>query len=212
MKRPKPSASLSDQAYIQLKWMILNQEIPQGTLLNELALVDSTGFGRAPIHHALHRLAYDDLVEILPRKGAQVRIWGDRDLDELVEARLPVEVAVIELACRRASDQSIDELQSGLAATPELIETMDREGLLRLDLWFHAALAQTTGNAILCDTAQRLHQRSAQLWSSGVSDRARYQLVYQQHSDIVEALAERDAKRARQAITTHISIFTEKTK
>jgi GntR family transcriptional regulator, rspAB operon transcriptional repressor len=202
---------LTEQAYIQLKWQILNQEIPAGTLLNEHALVEATGFGRAPIHHALHRLAYDDLVVIHPRKGAQVRLWGDDDIASLVEARLPVERAIVRLACLRITDEAIEEMREQIETTPRLIEEMDREGLLRLDLWFHAAIARATGNSILVDTAQRLHQRSTQFWSPTMSGRDRYFTVYRQHADIVSAIAERDVEQADRAISTHISNFSEKT-
>ena len=202
------SQSLADQAYVHLKWKILNQDIPAGTLLNEQALVEATGFGRAAIHHALHRLAYDDLVVIRPRKGVQVRLWNDFDIAALIEARLPVERATVRLACARITDPAIEEMREQIETTPKLIEEMDREGLLRLDLWFHAAIAKATANPILADTALRLHQRSTQFWAPSMSGRDRYYIVYRQHAAIVEAIARRDPELADQAISTHINHFS----
>ncbi|MBJ6134375.1 GntR family transcriptional regulator [Ochrobactrum sp. Q0168] len=210
MAKASKNQSLGEQAYVHLKWLILNQEIPAGTLLNEQALVETTGFGRAPIHHALHRLAYDDLVVIHPRKGAQVRLWDGSDIAALVEARLPVERAIVQLACQRITTPAIVEMHEAIETTPRLIEEMDREGLLKLDLWFHAAIARATGNSILVDTAERLHQRSTQFWSPKMSGRDRYLAVYRQHAEIVSAIAARDADRADMAITAHINNFSEK--
>lgn len=204
------SQSLGQQAYVLLKWKILNQEIPPGTLLNEQTLVEATGFGRAPIHHALHRLAYDDLVVIRPRKGAQVRLWDDADIASLIEARLPVEQAAVRLACLRITDAAIDEMRTQIETTPALIEVMDREGLLRIDLWFHAAIANATANPILAETAQRLHQRSTQFWAPSMSGRERYHTVYLQHAKIVEAIARRDPELADRVISTHINHFSAK--
>jgi len=211
MAKPPKSQPLGEQAYVHLKWQILNQEIPAGTLLNEQALVDATGFGRAPIHHALHRLAYDDLVVIRPRKGAQVRLWSEKDIASMVEARLPVEQAIVRLACARISDASVEEMREQIETTPRLIEEMDREGLLRLDLWFHAAIAQAIANPILAETAMRLHQRSTHFWAPSMSGRDQYYAVYRQHSEIVEAIGARDVDRADRAITLHINNFAEKT-
>ncbi|WP_198419882.1 GntR family transcriptional regulator [Pseudaminobacter salicylatoxidans] len=211
MGKPPKSQPLTEQAYTHLKWLILNQEIPAGTLLNEQALVEATGFGRASVHHALHRLAYDDLVVIRPRKGAQVRLWSDKDIHALVEARLPVEQTIVRLACARISDAAVEEIRKELETTPRLIEEMDREGLLRLDLWFHAAIAQATANPILADTALRLHQRSTQFWAPSLSGRDRYYKVYEQHSEILDAIGERDTERADRAISLHINNFAEKT-
>lgn len=201
--------SLSEQAYIRLKWLILSQEIPGGTLLNAQSLVETTGFSRAPIHQALHRLAYDNLVDILPRKGVQVRLWTRKDIVDLVEARLPVERTIIQLACQRITDSAVEEMRHEIETTPRLIDQEDREGLLRLDLWFHAAIAKATANPILADTALYLHQRSTHFWAPSMSDRERYFSVYHQHSEIVEALARRDAALADQAISAHIANFSE---
>jgi len=209
MDASRKNQPLADQAYVHLKWKILNQEVPAGTLLNEQALVDATGFGRAPIHHALHRLAYDDLVIIRPRKGVQVRLWADKDIASLIEARLPVERAAVRLACDRITDAAVEEMREQVETTPRLIEEMDREGLLRLDLWFHAAIAKATANPILADTAQRLHQRSTQFWAPSMSGRERYFTVYRQHADIVAAIAMRDPDLADRAISTHINHFSE---
>jgi GntR family transcriptional regulator, rspAB operon transcriptional repressor len=209
MGKPPKSQSLNEQAYVHLKWQILNQEIPAGALLNEQALVAATGFGRASVHHALHRLAYDDLVVIHPRKGAQVRLWNDKDIGTVVEARLPIEQTIVRLACARISDEAVDELRAQLETTPRLIEERDREGLLRLDLWFHAAIAAATANRILAETAQRLHQRSTQFWAPSMSGRERYYAVYRQHSEILDAIAARDVERADRAISLHINNFLE---
>ena len=197
--------SLADQAYVRLKWLILSQELPAGTLLNENALVESTGFGRAAIHHSLHRLAYDDLVVIRPRKGVQVRLWSERDAIQLVEARQPVERTIVRLACERVTNSDVEQMHERIQETPGLIESLDREGLLRLDLWFHAAIAAATRNEILADTALRLHQRSTHFWALTFSGRDRYHSVYLQHLEIVRALGRRDAEAADAAILNHIS-------
>ena len=73
---PSAAVSLTEEAYRLLKWKILSMELAPGTFINEQGLVEATGFGRAPIHQALHQLQYDGLVEIRPRKGAQVKVWS----------------------------------------------------------------------------------------------------------------------------------------
>ena len=77
---PVAAVSLTEEAYRLLKWKILSMELAPGTSINEQGLVEATGFGRAPIHQALHQLQYDGLIEIRPRKGAQVKVWSPRDL------------------------------------------------------------------------------------------------------------------------------------
>jgi DNA-binding GntR family transcriptional regulator len=202
---PTAARSLTDEIYRILKWQILSTELVPGTLLNEQSLVESTGFGRGPIHQALHRLQYDGLVEIRPRKGAQVRTWSPRDLGHLMEARLPLECAVARLAALRARQDELRQLRQKLDAGPALLAAQDREGLMRLDQEFHEALARFAQSPILAELVENLHHRSAPLWYLPISGRQVYEDVLQQHEQIMSAIERGDAEAAAQAMTDHLS-------
>jgi DNA-binding GntR family transcriptional regulator len=197
--------SLTDEAYRLLKWKILSMELVPGTFLNEQALVESTAFGRAPIHQALHRLQYDGLVEIRPRKGVQVKVWSPTDIAHLMEARMPLETAIARLAAERAADADIADLREQLAAGPTMIQKQDREGLMRLDQDFHHALAVFAHSPVLAEVAQTLHHRSMLLWYLPISGPLEYELVLQQHGAILDAVAAHDPDRAAAAIAEHLA-------
>jgi DNA-binding GntR family transcriptional regulator len=197
--------SLTDEAYRLLKWKILSMEILPGTFLNEQALVESTAFGRAPIHQALHRLQYDGLVEIRPRKGVQVKVWSPADIAHLMEARIPLETAIARLAAMRAADADIADLRDKLATGPALIENLDREGLMRLDQDFHHALAVFAHSPVLAEVAETLHHRSMLLWYLPISGRPEYELVLRQHSAILEAIAAHNSDQAAAAMADHLA-------
>ncbi len=197
--------SLTDEAYRLLKWKILSMELVPGTFLNEQALVETTAFGRAPIHQALHRLQYDGLVEIRPRKGVQVKVWSPADIAHLMEARLPLEIAIARLAAERAAEPDIAQLREQLATGPALIKSQDREGLMRLDQDFHHALAVFARSPVLAEVAETLHHRSMLLWYLPISGLPEYELVLRQHSAILDAVAAHDPNRAAAAITDHLT-------
>lgn len=203
--------SLTDEAYRLLKWKILSMELVPGTLLNEQALVESTAFGRAPIHQALHRLQYDGLVEIRPRKGVQVKIWSATDITHLMEARLPLEIAIARLAAERADEAGIADLREQLQAGPAMIESSDREGLMRLDQDFHHALAVFAHSPVLAEVAETLHHRSMLLWYLPISGPLEYERVLQQHSAILDAVAAHQPDQAAAAITEHLSVLANST-
>lgn len=200
-------ASLTEQAYEALKWQILSLEIEPGSYLNELDLCVRLGFGRAPVHHALQRLMHDQLIEILPRKGAIVRSWSPRDVNELVEARTPIEVTVVKLAADRAEAAAAKRLKRRLADGPALIAARDREGLIRLDHEFHLGLAELSGNRVLIDIVGRLHQQSTILWFLQISNDATYRLVQKQHEKILGAVMARDGAGAQKAMREHLESF-----
>lgn len=199
--------SLTDKAYEILKWRILSMEIPPGSYLNELELCERLGFGRAPIHHALQRLKHDQLVDIRPRKGVIVRSWSPRDVNDLVEARVPLESTIVRLAAERVTKEKGAALKRLLADGPRLIARRDREGLIKLDRNFHLGLAEVTGNRVLLDIIERLHQQSSILWFLQISNETTYEAVQEQHERILDRVLARDADGAAAALVQHLGSF-----
>jgi len=64
--------SLTDRAYRALEEEIVTLRLPPGTVVSEAMLSKRLGIGRTPIREALHRLARERLVQILPRRGIVV--------------------------------------------------------------------------------------------------------------------------------------------
>jgi DNA-binding GntR family transcriptional regulator len=198
---------LTDEAYQALKWRILTMEYAPGSFLNEQELQEVLGFGRTPVHLALHRLRYDGLVDIIPRRGVVVRSWSPREINTLLEARLPVEVSMVRLAAERATQGQVRGLKSRMREGRALVAAGDREGLMRLDRDFHRGLAEAAQNPLLAEVQQLLHQRSMLLWFVAVSDRREYALVQEQHEHILEEVAAHDPDGAAAAMERHLSSF-----
>ena len=64
--------SLEERVYILLEDAILTGEYKRGDALTEMALSKKLGVSRTPIRSALHRLAEDGLIELIPNRGAVV--------------------------------------------------------------------------------------------------------------------------------------------
>jgi DNA-binding GntR family transcriptional regulator len=198
---------MAEEAYRTLKWKILSTELAPGAFLNEQELAAATGFGRTPVHQALHRLQLDGLVEIRPRKGVLVQAWSPERIRQLVEARKPLEAAIARHAAERATQPELDALRKLLAPGRKLIAKGDRDGLLRLDHDFHAGLAAASRNPVLVELSASLHQRSALLWFVPLAGRNEYQVVQVQHEAILAALQARDGAAAAAAMDAHLDGF-----
>lgn len=90
--------SQSEVAYRILKEKIVNLELPPASLLNEAELMAELDLGRTPIREALQRLALENLVVILPRRGTIVADLNLSDLQKIFEVRLELEVYAARLA------------------------------------------------------------------------------------------------------------------
>lgn len=204
-------SSLTDEVYNALKWRILTHDLRPGGLFTEDDLSRLSGYGRSPVHQAVHRLQYDGLVEILPRKGIVVRAFTARDVNQLIEVRLPIEMEMARLAALRATAAQLSALRARLAQGRTYLKHNDREGLMALDRTFHHGIAECTGNQVLMDVLENLHQRSMILWFLSVSaDRRAYDIVQEEHEEVLARLAAHDPTGAAEAMRRHLEPFLQR--
>lgn len=202
------NASLAEDVYQILKWKILTRKIQPGTLLTEEELCAVVGYGRTPVHQALHRLKHDGLVEILPRKGIVVRTLSLEGIGDLIEARLPLEMEVARLAALRAKPKQVRDLRALLARGADLLKRGDLEGLMTLDRQFHHGLAACAANPVLGELLEILHQRSLILWHVSVPVRGpEYEAVHGEHQAVLDRIAAADADGAALEMRHHLERF-----
>src|SRR6187431_2190456 len=84
-------ASQAVKAQLRLREMILAGELPSGTRIAELAIVEKLGVSRTPIRAALMRLEQEGLLQALPNGGYAVRTFSEGDVADAIELRGTVE-------------------------------------------------------------------------------------------------------------------------
>ena len=95
------SISLSEQAYQQIRRMIIRLDLAPGEVVREDALQRQLGIGRTPIREALQRLAREQFVTVVPRRGMLVSRLDVAELSMLYETRAIMEPYAARLACVR---------------------------------------------------------------------------------------------------------------
>ena len=104
------SPSLEEMVYSRLEEEILTGELGAGTSLAEIALSKRLGVSRTPVRDALHRLAEEGLVEIVPNKGATVLGINVEDTVAIYKIRERLEGLASALAATRITEKEIDSL------------------------------------------------------------------------------------------------------
>lgn len=200
--------SLTDQAYDLIKRKIITTAYAPGASLNEQQICEDINIGRSPVHHAVHRLARDGFFEIVPRKRVIVKPVSLDEAAQLIEVRLINEPYAAELAAVRAMRSDIDFATKILEESARQIETsMDIETLMELDRKFHNWITSVAQNKILGDIIIQIHDRSARFWFLSLSDKAHASAVYEEHMEILQAIASKDPVRAANSIRAHIESF-----
>jgi DNA-binding GntR family transcriptional regulator len=200
--------SLADHAFEKLVNAIVRGEIGPGERISEAQVARQLGISRGPLREALGRLEGRKLVERKPRIGVSVVGLSKDDLDELFTVREALEGMACRLAATRLGDDEIDRLRRLLARHQET------EGLRRgtgyyqgsADEDFHFRIVRGSGSgrliASLCD--ELYYQVRIYRYRSSMTP-GRAAAAFEEHQQIVEALAARDPDRAEAAMRRHVA-------
>lgn len=206
----------------QLKAKIASGEFPPGTKLSSVVeLAAGFGVGRSTIREALSALKAIGLVEIrqgggtyvsaeLPAEASPERsslFASAQSIRELLEVRKVLETGCASLAARNRTEDDLRSIGEELSHMETYLH--DEAKGEEADVRFHLKLAAATHNSLLIpmmeSLSERLHdsmRESRKLWFYG--ERAEARRLLREHSDIYEAVAQRDEQGAFEAMQTHL--------
>lgn len=184
---------------------LLDGSLKPGDALVENDLARLLGISRSPIREALHELTRAGIVDKPPGRGARVRRWTRRDLEELFSIRALLEGYAARLACEHASDADVAALLAIVEAMDTQSPTAPANTLVDLDLSFHRRLWASTGNALLNKTLEDL-AGLVRLFLTLERRSGRSAKLGERHRPIVEAIAARDAQRAELVLHDHVTV------
>lgn len=206
-RRRGDDGSRSQKAYRQIREKIVTLQLPPASIIDETQLMAELGLGHTPIREALQRLALENLVVILPRRGTLVADLNMSDLQKAFEVRLELEVLAVRLAAERVTPEEIQAMEALLADSDAVIRSGDHEQLIRLDHQAHRLLAQAAHNEFLEEALERLYDHVLRLWHVSLHKVGRLREAIEEHRDIVAAVKAGDGERAAQVVRAHIAGF-----
>jgi len=207
-------ASLTDQAYTLLEEMIVRLQLPPGSAVSEAMLSAQLGIGRTPIREALHRLARDRLVQILPRRGVIVSSIDVVSQLRLLEVRREID----RLSARAAARRSQADERTQFAQMAEQFRAAGRKGddvtFLRVDREFNELCLKAARNEFAEMAMMPLHSLSRRFWYVHYRQAADLAETAELHAAIAQAIALGDegaAARAADALLDSVEAFTRST-
>jgi DNA-binding GntR family transcriptional regulator len=184
--------------------MIIRLELAPGDVVREEALQRQLGIGRTPIREALQRLARDQFVTVLPRRGMLVSSIDVSELSLLFETRAVMEPYAARLACMRGTDTDWDEMKRVIDAS---ITADGDEAQLEVDRRCHEIIWNAAGNRFLSDTLDVLYAQSDRVWHMYLADVADTRHAVDEHAGILDLLRAGDADVVAAALEAHVKSF-----
>lgn len=194
----------ADEIVENISNAILEHRLVPGTKLGEDRLATIYGTNRPRIREVLARLSHEQVVELVPQRGAFVAKPTVEQARDVFEARRTIEPAVLERLIRHVDDERLKRLQEHLDSEEQARAANDKHRVVRLSGEFHTLLAELAGNSLLAATMKELSTLTCltiSLYDAPTVTSCRVD----EHRAIVESIRNADLPLARRLMLGHLS-------
>ncbi|MGL4799107.1 MAG: GntR family transcriptional regulator [Cellulosilyticaceae bacterium] len=199
---------LRDIVFQTLRKAILTGELEPGERLMETQLGEKLGVSRTPIREAIRKLELEGLVVMVPRKGAQVAQFTEKDIKDVLEVRAALEALAAKLACKRMDDRSFLRLQLIITEYDYASRENDIDTMIQKDIEFHEAIFNATGNDKLSQFFNNMREQ-VDRYRIAYIKKTDHNNVIEEHLEILAALKNRDEALSSELATKHIETQCE---
>ena len=198
---------LSEIAYERIKDAIRDGDFEPGQHLSETKLSRLLGISRTPVREAIHQLAQEGLLQIIPGRAVIVASLSIQEVMNAVHIRTILEPEIVRLAATSISPDDLEKLWKVLYLMEESLAEEDRSAWAKADNSFHEILSEACPNRLLGDMAIQVRNRVSYLASDNQTSQKRMLACTREHRQVVEAIAAGDPQAAEQAMSDHIGLL-----
>jgi DNA-binding GntR family transcriptional regulator len=201
---------MSVEIYKTLSKRINTWKYPPGHRFTEEEISAEFKVSRSPVREAFNMLVEATLLEKREHKGYTVRRVDTREIMELYDTRIVLELAVIQIVCRSGMDEQARlalgaRWQRLLDNLPEMAE----ESVLE-DERFHETLAEASQNRVMQRILKDIDKKIHFVRLADITDSDRLKTTCIDHLAILEAIKHRDCEKAGEILKRNIEWGKEK--
>lgn len=188
----------------ELKIDILSGKMRSGQRIIEQNLCDRYGVSRTPIREILRRVESEGLIETIPNRGAFVKGFSSRDIDDFYMLKSSLEVQCVRWAIDRITDEELDMLEQIFEFMEFYTMSDDLEKMLRINRGFDTVIYRAAHNR---DVEKTLHRYNFYIQHAATNARypANYlPVVLEEHRAIFHAFKNRNAEAGAEAAEIHM--------
>ncbi|WP_083253682.1 GntR family transcriptional regulator [Pandoraea sp. ISTKB] len=204
-KTPKSTVpeSTSEEIYERIYLALLEHRLTPGTKLAEERMAAIFNASRARVREALSKLAYEQIVEVYPKKGWFVAKPSVEQARDVFEARRTIEPAVMRRLAAGMDADKLAALHAHLDKEMDARQRDDKRAVIRLSGEFHNLAATLAGNSSFTRSLRELSTLTCLVilvYNAPIVESCRAD----EHERIVRALADKDGEKAAEIMLEHL--------
>ena len=196
--------SLRGHVFNKVRADILSGKYKENDELKEIAIGEELGVSRTPVREAFRQLELEGLIQIIPNKGAYVTGITMNDVKDIYMIRSKLEGPCAAWACEHITKEQLEEMEENIYLAKFHAERGHFEQMSELDSRFHEIMYEACNSKILEHNLRDYHQYVMRVRKKTLSTIDRSLASNAEHQAIMEAIRDKDAKRADELATIHI--------
>ena len=181
-------STIENQVYAIILEKIRTRVYPSGFHLNEAGIAEELGVSRSPVREALKRLGGSNLIEIIPNKGAFVKDFSQKEIEDTLQAREMIEIFAVRNAKYPLTEEQQRTFQHYRNDFCEALENQDE--FLLLDIAFHADIVGLLNNAYISKEYSELNWRINYIRDDKSRIRRHLEMAHSEHLRMIDLLLE----------------------
>ena len=192
-----------------IRRMVVEFELRPNERINEVQMAREFDLSRSPVREALNRLATEGFLSFVPNRGFFFRSPDIAERVQIFEARAVLEKGSFALACTRATEAQVQDLERFWAAALVEYDRRDPDRILQLDEAFHLNLMALSGNQELVRQMTAINARIRFVRRIEIGRGPRHASMIGDHDELLDALRGRAVLRGQKVLSSHISMSIE---
>ena len=186
-----------------------------GTFISEKIISEILNISRTPVREAFSRLEKINFIEIYPQKATRVSLIDINIIDEMCFMRRTLEKEIIKIVCNKRAEKDLELLNDNIDKYKKNIKNNDLYKLLDIDNNFHKILFFIDNKKLAYNIVKdsMKHLNRARIFNIIEMDKnetlTNRNRTLKEHQDILQAVKERNSKKAVSLIETHLTHVTE---
>ena len=200
---------LNEQAYQHLQSLIMTNKLSYQKIYSEKKLAKELGISRTPFRDAIHRLAQEGYIDIIPSKGFTLHQLTKKDVDETFQVRSALETYCTFQISKQADTMNAKKLFLELDLIMENLKriletTQSIEEFSEYDFQFHTKIVQYLNNEQFVSIFATFMYRMKKLAVLSLSHEGRMQNTYDEHLAILNAMKRGDTEHIYEITLNHM--------
>lgn len=192
---------------------IISLEYRPGTMIFENTLAAEFDVSRTPVRQAFFRLCDEELLQILPQRGARVSMLSVAKVREAQFVRETLEIgAFAEVAARWSEDdprcrQTARVTLECIAEQNESVAEQDYIRFTKLDVEYHNIILRLNGNATLLGMVNQVRMHLTRLRYLELQEAHHEKEAIVFHKDIFAAIRRNDVRGTKRLLRAHLKML-----